>query len=374
MNNKLSGKFIPISKPCLGGREVEFVDDAMRSGWISSSGSYISKFEELCASYIDVKHGVATTNGTASLQLALAALEIGRGDEVIVPNFTFAATINSVLHSGATPVLAEVDVASWTIDIEIVRRLITKRTKAIIPVHVYGQPCDMASMLEIASKHNLFIVEDFAEAFGAEFNKEKVGSIGHIGCTSFFANKIITTGEGGMCFTDDVELEKRMRILRDHGMATDRKYWHVSAGYNYRMTNLQAALGCGQIEQVREKLNVRKKIEELYKEYFSDSRHITFQNNIINRGKICWIVTVLVDQELSISPEWLVQRLAKHNIEARPLFFPLNSMPPYQKLLKVGSNISEELNRRGVSLPTFEEITEEEIERVATTFLRLLEE
>ena len=234
---------ISLAQPQLSGNEYKYLMDAFLSTWISSIGSYISRFEETFSNYCGVKYGIATSNGTTALHLALSALDIGSGDEVIVPDITFAATINAVLYTGAVPVIVDVEEDSWCIDPDEIEKAITPKTKAIIPVHIYGQPCNMDAICAIARKNNLYIIEDCAEAHGAEWKNGKVGSFGIISCFSFFGNKVITTGEGGMCITDSIELNEKMRILRDHGMSRKKKYYHEVIGFNYRMTNLQAAIG-----------------------------------------------------------------------------------------------------------------------------------
>lgn len=248
---------IALAQPHLTGNEYKYLIDAFLSTWISSAGKYITQFEESFSDYCGVKFGVAVSNGTTALHLALAALEIGEGDEVIVPDITFAATINAVIYTGATPVIVDIEEDSWCIDPDEIEKAITSKTKAIIPVHIYGQPCDMGRICDIAIKNNLYIVEDCAEAHGAAWNGQKVGSFGTISCFSFFGNKVITTGEGGMCITNDEQLNEKMRILRDHGMSKSRRYYHEILGFNYRMTNLQAAIGVAQVERIEDILEWR---------------------------------------------------------------------------------------------------------------------
>jgi len=249
--------YIPIAQPSLNGNELKYVTDALLSTWISSTGKYIDQFENDFSKYIDMRYGVSTSNGTTALHLALMALDIGEGDEVIIPDLTFAATINAVLHANATPVVVDVSEESWCIDPIEIQKAITPKTKAIIPVHLYGQPCEMDAIMSIAKKYNLKVVEDCAEAHGATYRDKKVGSFGDISCFSFFANKIITTGEGGMCLTNSKEIDVKLRQLRDHGMSKEKKYWHDMVGYNYRMTNIQAAIGCAQLERIDEILSWR---------------------------------------------------------------------------------------------------------------------
>ena len=260
---------ISLAQPQLNGNEYKYLMDAFLSTWISSTGKYVTQFEQKFAEYCGVSYGVATSNGTTALHLALAALGIGAGDEVIIPDLTFAATINAVLYTGATPVIVDIEEDSWCIDPEQMQKAITPNTKAVIPVHIYGQPCDMGRIIQIAQEHQLYIVEDCAEAHGAEWDHRKVGSFGVISCFSFFGNKVITTGEGGMCITDRKDLNDKMRMLRDHGMSRERKYYHEVIGFNYRMTNMQAAIGVAQLERIDQILDWRLALEDKYRDLFA---------------------------------------------------------------------------------------------------------
>lgn len=334
----------PVAEPDLKGNEFKYLCDAFLSTWISSSGEYINRFESDFSSYCGVTHGVAVANGTVAIHLALVALGIGPGDEVIVPDLTFAATINTVLHAGATPVIVDVDEDTWCISPDAIRKAIGPKTKAIIPVHVYGIPCDMDAIMSIAKEHNLFVIEDAAEAHGAEYKGNKVGSFGHIACFSFYGNKIITTGEGGMCLTNDPYLDSRMRTLRDHGMNKSKRYWHDEVGYNYRMTNLQAALGCGQLERIEMILSERKEIENSYKEALKEVAGIKWPINII--GRVTWLVSLLVENR-----DDLMIRLKEQAIDVRPFFYPLSEMSIYASYAREVS-ISKKLSSKGINLPT----------------------
>ena len=246
------------------------------------------------SSYCGVAHGVATSNGTVAIHLALEALDIGSGDEVIVPDLTFAASINAILHAGATPVVVDVKQESWCIDPKEVAKAITPKTKAIVPVHVYGQACDMDAIMDLANEHNLYVIEDAAEAHGALYKGKKVGSFGDIACFSFYGNKIITTGEGGMCVTNSEDLNNRMRVLRDHGMNKTKRYWHDEVGFNYRMTNLQAAIGCGQLERIDEIISQRREVELNYKKKLQSIDFIEWQTDLEDRQRVVWLVSALI--------------------------------------------------------------------------------
>lgn len=353
---------ISLAQPQLCGNEYKYLMDAFLSTWISSTGRYITRFEENFSKYCGVKYGVATSNGTTALHLALVALGIGEGDEVIVPDLTFAATINAVLYTGATPVIVDIEEDSWCMDPDEVEKAVTCRTKAIIPVHIYGQPCDMGRICQISEKNQLYIVEDCAEAHGATWKKRKVGSYGMISCFSFFGNKVITTGEGGMCITDSQQLYEKMRMLRDHGMSKKRKYYHEVIGFNYRMTNLQAAIGAAQIERIDEILEWRSALEEQYRKVFSEMDGITLQhNNMPDRKKIAWLVSVLVDEK---KRDDVLEKLRSKGIDARAFFIPLSEMKLY-KMYARECQVSKRISRKGINLPTTYEISNEKIEMIA---------
>ncbi len=345
--------YFPVAIPNLNGNEFKYLIDAFMSSWISSSGEYINRFEKDFSNYSDCKYGVAVSNGTAALHLALTTLEIGINDEVIIPDLTFAATINSVLHANATPVIVDVEENSWCIDPNEIEKAITPKTKAIIPVHIYGQVCDMNAIKKIAKKHKLYIIEDCAEAHGAMHNGHKVGSLGDIGCFSFFGNKVITTGEGGMCTTNNRNLDDKMRVLRDHGMSKTRRYWHDVVGYNYRMTNLQAAIGLAQLERIDDIHKKRRYYENNYKKVLNNDNY-TFQKNIPNRDRITWLVSVLLDADLDIGD--FLNRLEKHGLDARPFFYPLSDMDIYKPYCNVDTPVTKRLSKHGFNLPTYESL------------------
>lgn len=363
------GIHFPVTSPSLSGNELKYLTDAFLSNWISSTGQYIIRFEKEFAQYCGVNYGVATSNGTTALHLALVALGIGPGDEVIIPDLTFAATINAVLYTGAIPVIVDVEEASWCICPQSIEKHLTPKTKAIIPVHLYGQPAEMDAIMKIAKKHNLFVVEDCAEAHGAEINGKKVGSFGHINCFSFFGNKIITTGEGGMCVTSDEGLNHKLRVFRDHGMNKERRYWHDYVGFNYRMTNLQAAIGCAQLERIAEMLDKRKTCEQMYKVGLNHFKSIEFQKcDIPGRLKVTWLVSFLLK---GVSRDTVIANLKKNAIDARPFFFPLTKMEIYKQYGKACPN-SEKLSQIGMNLPTY--INHTETEKVIKVLNKIMQE
>jgi perosamine synthetase len=350
-----------VAAPDLRGHELKYLTDAFLSTWISSKGEYIERFEAGFSRFCDCEHGVAVSNGTVSLHLALLALGIGAGDEVIVPDLTFAATINTVLHANAIPVIVDIEKDSWCIDPAEIEKAITSKTKAIIPVHLYGQPADMGAIMKIARKHKLFVIEDCAEAHGAEFAGKKVSSFGDIGCFSFFGNKIITTGEGGMCVTNSKELAEKMRLLRDHGMSKSKKYHHEIIGYNYRLTNLQAAIGVAQLERIDEILAGRKKIEEVYKSVLSGNDIIEFQrNDLAERKKITWLVSVLVKNGRR---DYYIDKMREQSLESRPFFYTLSEIDHYKKHV-FSSKVSQAISGQGINFPSSFSVDRQVIEKI----------
>lgn len=362
---------IPVAHPQLNGNEMLYLLDALSSTWISSNGEYVRSLERNFSNYCNAQYGVATSNGTTALHLALVALGISEGDEVIVPNLTFAATINSVIYTGATPVIVDIEEESWCIDPEEIERAITPRTKAIIPVHLYGQPCNMEKICSIAKKNDLYVVEDCAEAHGAEFDGKKVGTFGDVGCFSFFGNKIITTGEGGMCVTNSEELNEKMMQLRDHGMSKSKKYFHDVIGFNYRMTNMQAAVGVAQLEHIGEKLTWREKLEDEYFKSFKGSSNIVCQKkNIVNRKKVAWLVSILVNEN---KRDLLIGKMKEKGIDARPFFVPLSEMDIYKSYV-FSEKISKKVSQQGINLPTNYDMTIENVQMITTLVKQILKE
>jgi perosamine synthetase len=330
---------IPLIKPYLGKKAKEYVNDALDSGWVSSAGKYVQRFQDEFAKYQEKRYAIATSSGTTALHLALIALGIREGDEVIVPTLTFCATINAVLYTGATPVLVDIDPKTWNLDPDCARKAITPKTRAILAVHLYGYPVD-------GEIYNLGVpvIDDCAESMGC-------GAFGQVGCFSFYGNKIITTGEGGMVVTDDYGIYNKIQLYRDHGMNRKNKYRYDVVGYNYRMTNLQAALGCSQLEEIDDILDRRRDIEYQYRENLRPENFRHFDSRRVN-----WLTTILIDNR-----DQVVERLSESGIETRPMFTPLHCMKIYPNSILPEA---EKISKRGLSLPTFYDITEEEIKRV----------
>jgi len=365
---KKKTSLIPISNIVFEGNEEKYVLDGVRSTWVSSLGKYIDRFEDDFASFLGAKHAVSVSNGTCALLLALKALDVGPGDEVVVPSFTFAATVNAVMHAGATPVLIDCMPDHWNVDPAEFEKAITPSTKAVIPVHLYGHPCDMKSIMRIAKKHKIFVIEDAAEAHGAECEGKKVGAIGHIGCFSFYGNKVITTGEGGLCVTNNSLLDKRMRKLRDHGMSKKRRYWHEEVGFNFRLTNLNAAIGVAQLEQIGEKLARRLELANLYNTGIRTIPGLRIYSKSLHGKKIDWLYCVFVGDNFPLKRDPLIVKLKKYNIDARPTFYPAHLMPPYRQIRKIG-NLGNSVNfgLSGINLPLFPSLLDEDVEYIVAS-------
>jgi perosamine synthetase len=349
-----------LADPELGSSELESLSQCIEEGMISSQGRFVRQFETEFSAACGVRHGVAVANGTCALHLALEALGVGPGDEVIVPSLTFIATANTVMHAGAVPVFADVDPGTLCISVETIEPKITAKTKAIIPVHLLGQPCDMPAIRRLAKRYSLHMIEDAAEAHGAEVQNQRVGSFGEINCFSFYANKIITTGEGGMCTTNSATLADRMRLLRDHGMDPNRRYWHSVIGYNYRMTNLQAAVGVAQLPHLDEWVGKRRWVFSRYRELLATlSGALYFLQEPPGTRSACWMSFVMLKDPNR--RDQLIEFLCEQGIESRPLFWPVHHMPPYRDGSTVSLPVTEELSRRGVMLPSHTKLIEEDL-------------
>ncbi len=368
--NDISG--LPVARPTLTGNEWKYVKECLDTGWISSQGSFVKKFEDDFAHFLKVPYAVSCSNGTTALHLAMLALGIGPGDEVIVPNITFAASANTVIHTGATPVFVDICPDHWTLDADQLKSLITKKTKAIMPVHLYGHPCDLDQIISIADEHNLYVVEDCAESFGAEYKGEQTGTFGHISCFSFFSNKVITTGEGGMCVTKDPVLNDRMRILRDHGMSKVKRYWHEIVGYNYRLTNIQAAMGLAQLEQAEVFLANRRLTARRYSERLKDLPGVTLPIEMSWAKNIYWLYSILIDEnQVGLPKDVIMNALAREGIETRPFFYPLSQQPAFIAYSNGAYPVSENISKQGINLPTSNDTTLEEVERVSNALAKL---
>lgn len=364
---------MPLVQPSLAGNETRYVSDCLSSGWVSSQGSYINRFEEAFSDFMGDGLAMCTSSGTTALHLALLGLEIGPGDEVIVPDLTFGATANAVVHAGAEPVFVDIDRETWTIAPAEIESAITERTKAVIPVHLYGHPCDMDPLMETCRRHNIKVIEDCAESLGAEYKGKKAGTFGDVSCFSFYANKVITTGEGGMVWCRDKKLHQRMGMFRDHGMSKEKRYWHEVAGHNYRMTNMQAAIGLAQVEQIHRFLKRRDELSQRYMQRLTGLPCIELPPHKDWAKTICWLFTLLVDTELlGLNLDTLINKLSEHGVETRNIFFPLHDQPAFRNYRALPTSISAEISYRGISLPTSNDMTVDDVDTVCDAFESVL--
>lgn len=357
-------RFIPVAEPVLDGNERAYVLECLESGWISGSGKFVDAFEKEFAEFCGVSHAIAIANGTAALHVALVALGINSSDEVIVPDLSYIASANAVAYCGARPVFADVDSRTWTLNPQDAARKITSRTKAIMPVHLYGHPCDMGPILELARAHNLYVIEDAAEAHGARYEQRGVGSFGHIAAFSFYGNKIITTGEGGMVVTDDAELAGEVRLFKGQGMDVARRYWFPVVGYNYRMTNIQAAIGLAQLERINWFIERRREVAAWYTDAL-ENLPLTTSIEASWAESVYWLYSICVAEE--IDRDRLMIQLSDYGIETRPFFYPLHEMPPYRdhsidvQTLRVTMDVAA----RGINLPSSASLSQQDVEYIA---------
>ena len=362
-----------LASPSLGGNESKYVSDCLSSGWISSQGRYVELFEQSIAAYTGARYALVTSSGTASLTLALRATGIGLGDEVVIPNLTFGACANAVISLGGKPVFCDITREHWTMDVVKLHDCLSPKTKAIMPVHLYGQPAAMDAIMQISAERNISVIEDCAEAIGATVGKKRVGSIGTIGAFSFFANKIVTTGEGGAVTTDNADLYERMKSLRDHGMDTKHRYWHLEAGFNFRMTNLQAALGVAQMEQIDKFISHRALLAETYKDELKDEAGVHWQSNSPSTQSVCWLFTVWLDPEVfCMTRDEIINNLAAHGIEAREVFHPLDIQPAYERRKETACPVSARIAMGGISLPSSYNMSIKDVKAVCECFKQQL--
>lgn len=353
-------RFIPIYAPDIGPREEENVLDCIRSTWISSKGKYIAEFEAAFAERVQVPQATGVCNGTVALHLAFAALGIGPGDEVLVPTLTYVATANAVAYTGATPVFVDCDPDTWQISVSSATAKITPKTRAIVPVHLYGGACDMPGVLALAQMHGLHVIEDCAEAIGTYVGDRHVGGFGDISTFSFFGNKTITTGEGGMVVTANKALFDRAVHLRGQGLAANREYWHDAIGFNYRMTNICAAIGAAQLERADAFLHRKRVLFEKFREGLKDMP-VQFQASLPATTHSHWLVSILV--ETPKLRDDLRAAMKDDRIETRPVFYPLHTMPIYARDGET-LPVSEDVSLRGLALPSWPGLSDEQIERI----------
>jgi perosamine synthetase len=359
----MSAFSIPIYTPDLSGNEKKYVNECLDTSWISSRGRFVGEFEERFAQRVGAQHAASVCNGTVALHLALVALGIGPGDEVIVPTLTYIASVNAIAYTGATPVFVDSLASTWQMDPDDVRRNISPRTRAIMAVHLYGQACDMQALSDIARQHRLFIVEDCAEAFGTQYQRQHVGTFGDISTFSFFGNKTITTGEGGMVVTNDKTLIERARHFKGQGLAPHREYWHDAIGYNYRMTNIEAAIGLAQLERADEFLRCKRALALQYARALADLP-VMVHAEAPDTVHSYWMVSLLVERAEDREP--LRAHLAADGIETRPLFYPVHTMPMYSRSFRKHV-VAEDLAWRGINLPSWPGLCESQIRHIVAS-------
>lgn len=362
-------RWIPVYQPSLVGNEKQYVMECLESTWISSKGKFIGQFEEGFRRMVGASYATSVANGTVALHLALVALGIGPDDEVIVPTFTYIASVNAIAYVGAKPVFVDSERDSWQMDPADVRRKITPKTRAIMAVHLYGHPANMPALMEIAREHKLMVVEDCAEGFGSRVDGQHVGTFGDIGTFSFFGNKTITTGEGGMLVMNDATLHERSVHFKGQGLAKHRTYWHDVIGYNYRMTNLCAAIGVAQLERAEELIEMKLRLAERYHralQHLPIERHLPISERYLHSY---WMYSILVPQDRR---DAIMAFLHEAGIETRPAFYPVHTMPMYAQRYQRFKN-AEELGRRGINLPSWPHLSEAQVAYIADTLAQALE-
>jgi perosamine synthetase len=363
---------ISVSEPDLCGNEKAYVLECLESSWISSRGRFIDLFEEAFRDYIGVRHAITTSNGTASLHVALSALGVKPGDEVIVPALTYVAPASAALHLGASPVAVDIDPGTWNLTAEAVRAALTPRTRGVIAVHLYGNPVDLDPLQALCGERGLWLIEDAAEALGSEYRGRRAGSFGDLACFSFYGNKTISTGEGGMITTDDDRLARTIRQLKDQGQSPGRRYWHDLAGFNFRMTNIQAAIGLAQMEQVERLVSRKRAIADSYRRHLAGPL-VAFPDTIRGGVHSHWMTSVRLNPGTNgLTRDAVMERLEQQGIETRPFFYPLHQLPIFQGRMAGRFPVAEEVSACGLNLPSSTRLREADVERVSRALLECL--
>jgi perosamine synthetase len=366
----MSHEFIPVNEPLLDGNEKKYLVECIDTGWISSEGPFVDRFEEGVARRLGRKYGVAVCNGSAALDAAIAALKLGPGDEVILPTLTIISCAAAIVRAGATPVVVDADPATWNMNVSQVSEKITSRTRAIMAVHTYGLPVDMAPILELADKHGLKVIEDAAELIGQTYNGRSCGSFGDISTLSFYPNKHLTTGEGGMILTDDAELAERCRSLRNLCFQ-EKRFVHKELGWNFRMSNLQAALGLAQLERLDEFLERKRQLGRNYDKFLNGIGELQLPLPATDYSEnIYWVYGVVLRDELPFDAQFAMEQLTQHRVGTRPFFWPMHEQPVFRRMGLFGQlrcPVAERLGRRGFYLPSGLAISDSQQRRVADT-------
>lgn len=362
---------IPLCIPEVKGNEWKYIKDCLDTNWVSSVGAYVDKFEKDFANYLKVKSAVVTMNGTAALELALRTLGIGEGDEVIVPSMTFISPVNTIRYVGADPIFVDICKDTWVMDADKIEELITSKTKAILPVHIYGNPVDMDKVLEIAEKNNLYVVEDATESLGAIYKGKSTGTLGHIGCFSFNGNKLITTGAGGMLVTNDENLAQRAKYLstQTKSVLENGAFYHEEIGFNFRMPNILAAMGCAQLENIDEFLFIKKRNAQIYNQLLGNVKGITIPVQRENIDSANWLYSIIIEEDYPLTRDELIKKLNDNGIQSRPFFMAVHEMPPYVNCRTGDMSVTEEIVKKGINLPSSVSLSTNEIKKVAEVII-----
>lgn len=371
---------IPVNRPLLVSGETKYLTEAIRTGWISSEGPFVKEFEDKFASFIGKKYGTAVSSGTAALEVAMGTIELQPGDEVIVPTFTIMSCAVAVVAYGGIPVFVDAEPDTWNMDVSQIEKKITKRTKAIMAVHIYGHPSDIGKIKQIAKRHKLILIEDAAEAIGAEYKGKKCGSFGDISCFSFYPNKTITSGEGGILLTNSKRFKERADELRNLGFKKERRYFHSEIARNFRMTNLQAALGVAQMKNIRRFVRMKRERGKLYNKLLKNIPGLQLPTEKSWAKNIYWMYGIVLDRKTGLSADTFRKKLAKRGIGTQPFFYPLHRQPVWRKSEhrevrernKSKFPVADNLAKQGLYLPSGLGNTEKEIRQVAAVIKRIL--
>jgi len=358
---------IPVNEPLFDGNEKKYLMQCIDDVWVSSEGPFVKEFEEKFSSYVDCEYGIAVCNGTVALETALYAAGIGKGDEVIMPTFTIISCASSAIRLGATPVLVDSEPETWNMDVSQIEDKITEKTKAIMPVHIYGHPVDMDPVMELAERYDLRVIEDAAEVHGALYKGKKAGGIGDVGSFSFYANKIITTGEGGMVVTNDEEMTERARSYRNLCFKKEKRFYHTELGENFRMTNLQAAVGVAQLEQIDRFIEIKRENARKYSECLADISGIKTPVEQSGVKNVYWMYAIEIDEKTGLDAERMAIELKQMGIDTRPFFLGLHEQPVFHNIgLFIGEKypISERISKQGLYLPSGLAISETQMKIV----------
>lgn len=354
---------IPLCIPQIEGNEWNYIKDCLDTNWVSSVGSYVDNFEIKFAKFLNCKKAVSTMNGTSAIHLALMTLNIGVGDEVIVPSQTFIAPINAIKYTGANPVFVDIDKDTWVMDTKLIESLITKKTKAIMPIHIYGQPVNMNMVNQIAKKHNLFVIEDATESLGSKIENNHTGTLGDIGCFSFNGNKIITTGAGGMLVTNNEEYAKRAKYLSTQTKTTLENgcFYHEEIGYNFRMPNIVAAMGLAQLENLDKYIEIKIKNANLYDSLLKDNNGITLIKKEHTITNVNWLYSIVINENYNLCRDDLVKFLFENGVNSRGFFSPVHLMPPFLNCTSGSMYVTENISKKGINLPSSVSLEEKDI-------------